>query len=139
MGKILNIFKKYSFGVFRTGLYSNGTFAFGSVLSLILSIIFLLGLLTGITLYFNEIFIQRHLHIVNEENQLFSQSGLATYNLPQALAIFPNVTLFIALSKDENKTCNDLSLYYYCHQKYQYVKLEDFNNDICLINLYQNK
>ncbi len=139
MGKLLNLLKKHSFGAYRTGLYTNDVLTFGSLLSVILSFLFLLFLLTGIGYYFNEIFIQRHLHIVNEENQLFSQSGLATYNLPQCLAIFPNVTLFITLSKDENKTCNDLSLYYYCHQKYQYVKLEDFNNDICLINLYQNE
>ncbi len=85
MGKILNKLKKYSFGVFRTGLYSNGTLAFGSVLSVILSIIFLLGLLTGISLYFNEIFIQRPDHITKQEKKLFAQTELFNYRIPAAL------------------------------------------------------
>ena len=59
MDKVLNFLKKYSFGVYKTGLYTNKAMVFGSVLSVILSAIFLLGLFVGIGIYFNEIFIQR--------------------------------------------------------------------------------
>ena len=57
MGKLLNFLKKYSFGVYRTGLYTNEAMVFGSVLSVILSALFLLGLCVAIGIYFNEIFI----------------------------------------------------------------------------------
>lgn len=63
MGKILNILKNYSLGAFKTGLFSNNTMTFGSLFSVILSILFLLGLMTGIGFYINEIFIQRIEHI----------------------------------------------------------------------------
>ena len=59
MGKILSFLKKYSLGTYKTGLYSNQTMTFGSFFSVILSFLFLLGLMTGIGIYFNEIFIQR--------------------------------------------------------------------------------
>jgi hypothetical protein len=59
MGKVLNFLKKYSFGAYRTGLYTNKTMVFGSVLSVILSALFLIGLIVGIGIYFNEIFIQQ--------------------------------------------------------------------------------
>jgi hypothetical protein len=59
MGKVLMFLKKYSFGAYRTGLYTNETMVFGSVLSVILSALFLLGLFVGIGIYFYEIFIQR--------------------------------------------------------------------------------
>jgi hypothetical protein len=63
MGKILNLFKKYSFGGYRTGLYNNKAITFGSLLSVILSVLFLFGLLAGIGIYINEIFIERPDHI----------------------------------------------------------------------------
>jgi hypothetical protein len=59
MGKVLNFLKKYSFGAYRTGLYTNETMVFGSILSVILSALFILGLFVGFSIYFNEIFIQR--------------------------------------------------------------------------------
>jgi hypothetical protein len=59
MGKVLNFLKKYSFGAYRTGLYTNQAMVFGSVLSVILSGLFLLGLSVGVGIYFNEIFIQQ--------------------------------------------------------------------------------
>ena len=59
MGKVLNFLKKYSFGAYRTGLYTNETMVFGSILSVILSALFILGLFAGFAIYFNEIFIQR--------------------------------------------------------------------------------
>lgn len=58
MGKVLELLKKYSFGAYRTGLYSNGTVTFGSILSVVLSALFTLGIIVGIGFYFNEIFIQ---------------------------------------------------------------------------------
>ena len=63
MEKILNLLKKYSFGSYKTGLYNNKTIAFGSILSVILSALFLIGLLTGFGFYFSEIFIERPEHI----------------------------------------------------------------------------
>ena len=59
MGKVLNFLKKYSFGAYRTGLYTNKAMVFGSVLSVVLSAISLLGLFVGVGIYFNEIFIQQ--------------------------------------------------------------------------------
>ena len=59
MGKVLNFLKKYSFGAYRTGLYTNKAMVFGSVLSVVLSALFLLGLFVGVSIYFNEIFIQQ--------------------------------------------------------------------------------
>ena len=59
MGKVLNFLKKYSFGVYRTGLYTNEAMVFGSVLSVVLSAISVLGLFVGVGIYFNEIFIQQ--------------------------------------------------------------------------------
>ena len=59
MGKVINFLKKYSFGAYRTGLYTNKAMVFGSVLSVILSAIFILGLFVGVSIYFNEIFIQQ--------------------------------------------------------------------------------
>jgi len=82
MGKILNVLKKFSFGGYRTGLYNNDSLTFVSLLSVILSYLFLLGLMTGIGMYFNEIFIQRELHIDKQESENFEDSKLAKYNLP---------------------------------------------------------
>ncbi len=59
MGKIVNLLKKISFGAYKTGLYSNGTVTFGSIFSVILSALFILGISVGIGIYFNEIFIQQ--------------------------------------------------------------------------------
>ena len=59
MGKVLDFLKKYSFGVYRTGLYTNEAMVFGSVLSVVLSAISVLGLFVGVGIYFNEIFIQQ--------------------------------------------------------------------------------
>jgi hypothetical protein len=59
MGKVLNFLKKNSFGAYRTGLYTDKAMVFGSVLSVILSAIFLLGLFVGVSIYFNDIFIQQ--------------------------------------------------------------------------------
>jgi hypothetical protein len=59
MGKVLNFLKKFSFGTYRTGLYTNESMVFGSVLSVVLSALFLIGLFVGVVIYFNEIFIQR--------------------------------------------------------------------------------
>jgi hypothetical protein len=58
MGKILNALKKYSLGGYKTGLYRNNAITFGSLLSVIVSALFLIGFLTGFSIYFNEIFIQ---------------------------------------------------------------------------------
>lgn len=57
MGKIINILKRYSFGAYKTGLYKNETITFGTLFSVILSALFLLGLFAGIAIYFNEIFL----------------------------------------------------------------------------------
>ena len=59
MGKVLNFLKKHSFGAYRTGLYTKGAMVFGSVLSIILSALFLIGLFVGIGIYFNDIFIKQ--------------------------------------------------------------------------------
>jgi hypothetical protein len=59
MGKYLNVLKEKSFGAYKTGLYSNGTIYFGSILSVILSALFILGISVGIGFYFNEIFIKQ--------------------------------------------------------------------------------
>ena len=82
MGKILNSLKNYSFGGYKTGLYRNNTITFGSLLSVILSALFLLGFLTGFIIYFNEIFIQRHDHIAYQETKLFKETDLSSYKLP---------------------------------------------------------
>ena len=63
MGKMLNLLKKYSLGAYKVGLFNNNTLNFGSLLSVILSLVVILGLLIGIGYYFNDIFIQRPLHI----------------------------------------------------------------------------
>jgi hypothetical protein len=65
MGKILDFLKKYSLGGYRTGLYNNEAFTFGSLISVIFSVLFLLGLSAGFIIYFNEIFIQRVEYIAN--------------------------------------------------------------------------
>jgi hypothetical protein len=59
MGKVLNFLKKFSFGTYRTSLYTNESMVFGSVLSVVLSGLFLIGLFVGVGIYFDEIFIQR--------------------------------------------------------------------------------
>ena len=59
MEKVLKFLKKYSFGAYKAGLYNNGSTTFGSVLSVILSAIFILGISVGVIIYFIEIFIQR--------------------------------------------------------------------------------
>jgi hypothetical protein len=53
MGKIFDFLKKYSFGSYRTGLYNNKAITFGSLLSVILSALFILALLAGTGYYFN--------------------------------------------------------------------------------------
>lgn len=58
MEKVLNILKNYSFGAYKTGLYSKGNTSFGTVLSVILSAFFILGISIGIGIYFNEVFVQ---------------------------------------------------------------------------------
>ena len=82
MEKFVNTLKKYSFGGYRTGLYNNGALTFGSLFSVIISFIFLLCLLTGIGVYFNEIFIQRDLHIEKVESKEFEETQLENYSLP---------------------------------------------------------
>jgi hypothetical protein len=67
MDKIVNTLKKNCFGGYRTGLYNNEALTFGSLISVILSALFILGLLAGIGVYFNEIFIKRELHIDRQE------------------------------------------------------------------------
>ena len=57
MGKILNFLKKYSFGTYKTGLYSDGVSIFGSVVSVFFSALFILGISIGFGTYFYEIFI----------------------------------------------------------------------------------
>ena len=52
MGKILNFLKKYSFGVYSTGLYNNEANVYGSLLSVVLSAFFLIALFFGISIYF---------------------------------------------------------------------------------------
>ena len=59
MGKTWNTLKKYSFGAYKTGLYNNDSISFGSLLSVVLSGLFLIGLFAGISVYFNQIFIER--------------------------------------------------------------------------------
>ncbi len=68
MGKFLNILKKYSFGGYKTGLYNDDAITFGSVFSVILSALFLLGISIGIGIYFNEIFIEKKFHITKQES-----------------------------------------------------------------------
>lgn len=53
MGKFLNFLKKYSFGAYKTGLYNNKAITYASLLSVILSALFLLGLIAGIGIFFN--------------------------------------------------------------------------------------
>jgi hypothetical protein len=48
MGKILKFLKTYSFGAYRTGLYTNEAINYGSLLSVILSALFLLGLFASV-------------------------------------------------------------------------------------------
>ena len=55
MGKIFNFLKKYSFGAFRTGLYSNDGITLASLFSVILSGLFLIGLFIAISLFFYEL------------------------------------------------------------------------------------
>ncbi len=81
MGKFIDILKKYSFGSYRTGLYHNNAVNFGSLFSVILSALFLLGLLAGVGYYFNEIFIQRPFHIDKLETDVFEDSELSKYSL----------------------------------------------------------
>jgi hypothetical protein len=83
MGKSLNYLKRFSFGGYRTGLYNNDeVLTFSSFLSVIISGLFLIGLFAGISIYFNEIFIQRELQIYKQESKNFENSRLARYNLP---------------------------------------------------------
>ena len=63
MGKTLNFLKKYSFGAYRTGLYNNETSTFGSLLSVILSAVFIIVLFVGIGINFYEYFIERKQYI----------------------------------------------------------------------------
>ena len=69
---------------------------FGTLLSVILSLIFLVSLLAGIGYYFNLIFIQRPQYIALMEDKVFSQTDLISYNLPQAAPIF-NMNLTVLL------------------------------------------
>jgi hypothetical protein len=77
MGKILNFLKKYAFGGYRSGLYSNGVITFGTLLSVILSSLFLVGFLTVVSIYFNEIFIQRPDQIAKQETKSFAETELS--------------------------------------------------------------
>ena len=77
MGKIFNFLKKYSFGSYRTGLYNNKVISYGSLLSVILSALFLIGLLPATGFYFNQIFFQRQKHIESEESLKFIDSELS--------------------------------------------------------------
>ena len=82
MGKMFDQLKKYSFGGYRTGLYNKETVIFGTFLSLILSVIFLLGLITGIGFYFISIFIERPESITLQTDKLVKQTDLLSYSLP---------------------------------------------------------
>jgi hypothetical protein len=83
MGKFLNCLKKFSFGGYRTGLYNNNqVLTFSSLLSVILSMLFLFGLITGFIFYFNEIFIQRDLFMDKKVSRNFLDTELAKYSLP---------------------------------------------------------
>jgi hypothetical protein len=98
MGKILNALKKYSFGGYKTGLYRNNAITFGSLLSVIVSALFLIGFLTALSIYFNEIFIQQHDHIDLFEIKLFNKTELSQFYIPEAIRSIPNFTLSIAIS-----------------------------------------
>jgi hypothetical protein len=81
MGKIFDFLKKYSFGTYRTGLYNNNVITFGSLLSVILSALFLIGLLTATGFYFNQIFFLRQKEINSLESLKFNESELSKYSL----------------------------------------------------------
>jgi hypothetical protein len=85
MGKFLNYLKMYSFGGYKTGLYNKNAITFGSLISVILSILFILGLITSIGYYVNEIFFVRTEYINEKETQLLSETELFSYSIPQAL------------------------------------------------------
>jgi energy-converting hydrogenase Eha subunit F len=75
MGKIYDFLKRFSFGGYRTGLYNkNKGLIFSSLLSIILSVLFLLGLLAGIAIYFNQIFIQRDILMDKQESRKFADT-----------------------------------------------------------------
>ena len=83
MGKIFNFLKKYSFGAFRTGLYSSDGISFASFLSVILSGLFLIGLFIGISLYFYEFFIVRQTYLIKQETKRFSSDNeIFSFSLP---------------------------------------------------------
>ena len=67
MGKIIEFLKKNSFGAHKTGLYYKESNIFGSVLSVILSGLFLISLLIGIGFYSHEFFIQRKLYLTKQD------------------------------------------------------------------------
>ena len=116
MGKFYNLLKTYSFGGYKTGLYSNNAITQGSLLSLILSCLFLLGLLTAIGYNINEIFIKRYEHITKQDVQSFANLELSKFTLPKALETFPHVTLRIYLDVSDVKKCADISLFFTCGQ-----------------------
>ena len=75
MGKIYDFLKRFSFGGYRTGLYNkNEGLIFSSLLSIILSVLFLLGLLAGIAIYFIQIFIQRDILMDKQESRKFADT-----------------------------------------------------------------
>ncbi len=76
MGKIINFLKKYSFGAYKTGLYSGETINIGSLLSVFLSALFLVGLLVGVSFYFNEIFILKEPHLFKRETKALNEDSL---------------------------------------------------------------
>ena len=141
MGKVLKFLKKYSFGAYRTGLYNNKAIVFGSVLSVILSALFLLGLFVGVGIYFNEIFIQRSQYLVKQETKSFKDGQLSSFSLPQALELFSSNEMIIYLddgSPVNDTFCNKIYAIFYCHGNFYQAYFTYFSNLKCRFNLYQN-
>ena len=138
MGKIFDQLKKYSFGGYRTGLYNKETVIFGTFLSLILSVIFLLGLITGIGFYFISIFIERPESIILQTDKLVTQTDLLSYSLPLVSPIF-KIELRIFINGGSNKTCDDLKLTYIFDTRIFYdMKMYGYD-DFCNMDLFGNE
>ena len=104
MGKILNFAKNYSLGTYKTALYHNDTNRFGSLTSIIISILFLLGISVGIGIYFNEIFIQQELQLAKYESTWLDKDYFSSMYLHEALEIFPDVTIQVAIPDNVNSS-----------------------------------
>ena len=143
MDKVINFLKKNSFGTYQTGLYTNKAMEFGSVLSVVLSAIFLLGLFVGVGIYFNEIFIQQQQYIVKQETKSFDEGYLSSFSLSKALELFPDYYLYVDQDLPDsmvNETfCSNFYLNFSCHDQYHQANFTINNkSDKCIINLYQN-